>query len=584
MKNFSLALVLLGLQIFLQTQTAAWSQQVEPQSSPCAPMPKLKSPDVYLMIHPPLPESGPSRSAELSPEMRGSTRPLLVAQSSSDSAASAAPASDPVQLRLPNAKAAGGASQTPSPPTTSQSNFSATPFAPEGTLRRCLPAAFDPVFPSTEYIGVSGQVAIGVPDTDPIYPLEKAIYQACPNLKKARIKIYGWVNPGMDYSSSHHSNIPNSYAIVPRRLELDQAILRIERIPDTVQTEHSDWGFRYTSLYGIDYRWTTAQGWYPASQELLQHNYLYGYDPVECYGVYYTPKVAQGMVTKVGRFISPPDIEAQLAPDNYLWTHSQMFTVDCYTQTGILNSIKLNDNWTIQAGIQAGCDIAPWDKAAIPSGEFLVRWISKTNDDSIYGGIDSINNGKFRLSKELLAGQAQVNQMNSLGYNFNPDHVPAHDNLQQANVTWSHRFSRRVHMATEGYILWSKDALTGGTVDWGAPRPFNLLTGPGTFLHGNSVAWGLVNYTNFKCTNRDYITLRPIDYLGDTRGWRTGFPTTYSSWTIGWCHHFSDLLLIRPEIRYDRALSYHNGTVVTPYDNGTRRFQFTFGMDLIQRF
>jgi hypothetical protein len=37
--------------------------------------------------------------------------------------------------------------------------------------------------------------------------------------------------------------------------------------------------------------------------------------------------------------------------------------------------------------------------------------------------------------------------------------------------------------------------------------------------------------------------------------------------------------LIRPEIRYERAL-----TNSAPYDNGTKRYQFTFGFDLIQRF
>jgi len=55
------------------------------------------------------------------------------------------------------------------------------------------------------------------------------------------------------------------------------------------------------------------------------------------------------MVIKLRRYISPPDIEAQLAPDNYLYTHSLMFTFDCYTQTGIDAAIKLNDQWSIYA-------------------------------------------------------------------------------------------------------------------------------------------------------------------------------------------------------------------------------------------
>src|SRR6202008_1766194 len=110
--------------------------------------------------------------------------------------------------------------------------------------RRALPAPLDGVFPSTEYLGPTP--LIGVPDTDPVYPLTKALWKAAPALKDAKIKIYGWINPGISVSTSDHSNFPESYAIVPNRLELDQAVLRIERIPDTVQTDHFDWGFRFT--------------------------------------------------------------------------------------------------------------------------------------------------------------------------------------------------------------------------------------------------------------------------------------------------------------------------------------------------
>jgi len=444
------------------------------------------------------------------------------------------------------------------------------PFAPEGELRRGLPAPLDPVFPSTEWIGTAGQVQIGVPNLNPVFPLEKAIYHACPILKKARIEIYGWTNPGIDYSSSHHSNVPLSYSIVPRKLELDQQVIRVDRMPDTVQQERNDWGFRMSMVYGIDTRYTVAAGWYPASGQVLGQNRLYSWDPVECYGVYYVPKLLKrklfdGLVLKVGRYISPSDIEAQLAPDNYLWTHSLMFTVDNYTQTGMLASLKLNKQWMIQAGIHAGDDIAPWNKAAIPSAIACARWQSKTNNDSLYFTMNSINNGRYRLAKT--DGGAH-----------------GHDNLQQFNITWGHRFSRRVHTMTEAYFMYELDALTAGTTISGPPKPYFKNVGAGAYLPGFSPAFGVVNYTNFKITDKDYITFRPIDYLGDPRGLRTGFKTTYSSWTVGWCHRFSDLLCIRPEIRYERALNTRDGVAVTPYDNGLRRAQFTFGFDIIQRY
>ena len=68
--------------------------------------------------------------------------------------------------------------------------------------------------------------------------MTKALWDASPALKKTKIKVYGWLNPGGDASTSRNSNIPESYAIVPNKLEVDQAVLRVERVPDSVQTGH----------------------------------------------------------------------------------------------------------------------------------------------------------------------------------------------------------------------------------------------------------------------------------------------------------------------------------------------------------
>ena len=53
---------------------------------------------------------------------------------------------------------------------------------------------------------------------------------------------------------------PVSYDYTPNTVQLDQAVLYIERLPDTMQNDHFDWGFRVSGLYGVDYRYTTAYG------------------------------------------------------------------------------------------------------------------------------------------------------------------------------------------------------------------------------------------------------------------------------------------------------------------------------------
>jgi len=43
-----------------------------------------------------------------------------------------------------------------------------------------------------------------------------------------------WLKAGFTVSTSNSSQ-PLSYAIVPNKLEMDQAVLRFERVPDTAQ-------------------------------------------------------------------------------------------------------------------------------------------------------------------------------------------------------------------------------------------------------------------------------------------------------------------------------------------------------------
>jgi opacity protein-like surface antigen len=75
------------------------------------------------------------------------------------------------------------------------------------------------------------------------------------------LQIYGWVNWGGNISTNTvrpGGNAPAAYDFTPNTVQLDQAVLYFERLPDTVQTDHVDWGFRLSALYGENYRYTTA--------------------------------------------------------------------------------------------------------------------------------------------------------------------------------------------------------------------------------------------------------------------------------------------------------------------------------------
>jgi hypothetical protein len=74
------------------------------------------------------------------------------------------------------------------------------------------------------------------------FPLMGAIYSGSSGdaWKRSGVQIYGWINPGFDFGTSPRSALPLGYNFYPNRIELDQFVTYIERVPDTVQTEHID--------------------------------------------------------------------------------------------------------------------------------------------------------------------------------------------------------------------------------------------------------------------------------------------------------------------------------------------------------
>jgi hypothetical protein len=432
------------------------------------------------------------------------------------------------------------------------------PAAPVSTepKRRALPSPFDsPPFPGSEY---QGYPLIGVPADFTMWPLMKVIQGTAFNdfLVDNKIRMYGWVTVEGNLSTSRKSNTPESYWIRPNTFDMDQALLRFERSPDTVQTDHIDYGFRLTGDYGIDYRYFTAGGW--ASDQLLKHNQLYGWDPTEVYFDLYVPWVFQGMDVRIGRWIACPDIETQFSVDNYMGSHSILFTFDTYTQTGIMFTFKLSDLWTFQAVLHSGTDMAPWYPGALPTGAFGLRYVAPDNNDAFYTWLNAINNAKFRYFYQY--GQ-------QLG----------HDNFNYIVSTWEHRFNREFITKTEAYFMWQENAVVGGTPSAGPLESFGGGGGIGAFIPGWTYSFGVLNYTTIQLSKWDFITIRN-EWWKDTDGERSGFATTYTSNSIGLSHFITPEILFRPEIGY-----FHSWNVPA-FDNGTRRNELVLAFDFTVRF
>jgi hypothetical protein len=423
------------------------------------------------------------------------------------------------------------------------------PPAPDASPpQRRIPAApFDsPPFPSADW-QIGGTPIIGDPGNVTPWPLMEAIY-AGPNgeaWKNSRIQIYGWedfswnVSTSTNTSRSPNANFPLIYDLRPNRFEQNQFVLYVERVPDEFQTGHIDWGFRVSGVYGLDYRFMISRGLF--SDQLLKRNNYYGFDMPMVYIDIYIPRIFQGMNVRIGRIISEPDIEAQLAPNNLMSSHSLVYGFDNYTQTGIFTTTKINDQWTIQAGISNGTDVALWqsDPGNQPTGTVMIQWTAPNQNDSIYAGDNAFNNGEF-------------------GYN----------NLQQIVGTWTHKFNDQIYTATEGLYMYMNDAKTHPT------RAVPFQSGSFPVKPGYAPEWGILNYTMFRIAPSAFFTIRN-EFYDDIVGSRTGHATKYSEHSIGVAWWPDKIITLRPELRFDHSYD------TAAFNNGTRRNQFVASMDFI---
>jgi hypothetical protein len=415
------------------------------------------------------------------------------------------------------------------------------PAAPPVT-RRALDAPLDSSpFPSSDW-GYGGSPLIGVPDSN-VYPLMTAL-----KLQNSRTKIYGWIAPSFNYSTSGTNNFPVSYDVFPNSIVLNQAVIYVERLPDTVQKKHFDFGYHFTALYGNDYRFTTAKDYF--SQQLLQKNRRYGFDPVLEYADLYFP-VKEGLNIRVGRFLSVPGIEAQLAPNNYNMTHSLLYSIDPFTDTGIFATLKLSKQWLVQLGLSAGHDVALWSDDRKASGIACINYSTATNHDNFYACANGINDGKY-----------------------------AYNNLQHYDMTWYHRFNAKWHMATEAWYMYEREV---PNVAGNVANPTPIETGANGAmcaagqLRCTAPEYAIVNYINREISPKLAVGFRS-DLLNDKKGQRTGIAGKYTENTLYATKYIGSTVLLRPEIRFDHSWDRRG------YNVGTARNQFFVGADLIYKF
>jgi hypothetical protein len=271
----------------------------------------------------------------------------------------------------------------------------------------------------------------------------------------------------------------------------------------------------------------------------------------------------QGFNLRIGRFISVPDIEAQLAPNNYTYVHSLTYSWDNYTNTGIQGTLAVTKNWIVQLGLTVGSDTMPWnagaritnlmpgnplypgatmlkDPGAVPSVTAGVRWTSDDGRDDLNIVADAINGGQW-------------------GYN----------NLQWYGLTYYHKLNDYWHLAFESYNLHENNVPnlnnpTAAAIVAGGGTPFSPqfipFNAPNAALCANTIVLSctaetqtFLVYLNYSPNKLNNFSLR-AEWYDDMEGQRTAVATRYIDIAASWQHWLSPQVELRPEIAYYRSL------------------------------
>ena len=389
-------------------------------------------------------------------------------------------------------------------------------------------------------------------------------------------QLYGWVDVGANISSSTTKpggNSPAAYLYTPNTIQLDQFVLYLDRFPDTVQKDHIDWGMRLSAIYGENYRYTTAYGL--ASYQYLQDNKTNGYDFPMLYGEVFIPQVMEGLMIRAGRYISLPDIEAQLAPNNYMYSHSMTYTYDNYTNTGIQTTLAVDKQWMLQFGVGNGTE-ASWqhlrarianpnpnllypgtsfkqDPGSMPTYTFCFRWDSVDGNDDVNACANDINTGQWGYNNMQWYGFTAYHKWNDkwhISYEFYHESQRNVPNLNNAYVQ-----NLNSLYGTDGGTPFS--AAASGIR---ANAPSEAQCSSPTVLTCTAGSYGTTFYLNYSPDALNNFSFRP-EFYWDPQGQRTGSAARYGNLAAGWQHWWSPQVEARPEIAY-----YHSFN--TPAFNG----------------
>ncbi len=406
--------------------------------------------------------------------------------------------------------------------------------------------------------GITNQAASPPTITNPTAPAGAATLPVAPSGWASTIKLGFQGEAGVvgnTLSPNSGRNFGMLFTDQANRPVLNQLLATVSRDIDP-KSKDVDVGFKFQAMYGSDARIVHTLGVF--DQLIHDRNQL---DIVEANVSVHLPYLfAGGFDVKAGIYPTPLGVEVIDPKGNAFYTHSYIFNYGLpYKHIGALATAHVSDLVDLYLGVDTG-----------------------VNTGIAYGAGDNNNRpgGIAGIGLNFLDGRLTVLALSHMGPENSKRVAPfANEAMRYLNDV------AVVYKATEKLTLTAE---------------LNYIRDAGYHAEG----YGVATYVSYALTdsvtlngraeafrdNNNFFVSNPVgyrDYVASERGTFANLitaarPTTYGEFTAGLTYKIPGLpeqlttALLRPEIRYDRALNDS-----TPFGDGTRRGRFTFSGDLV---
>jgi hypothetical protein len=377
------------------------------------------------------------------------------------------------------------------------------------------------------------------------------------------IKFSGHIEAGVMVNPDDPSNDVNFGHVFTGRsnqFTLNQIALTAERDPDP-KSKTVDFGFKLQGMYGSDSQITHLIGL--GDHSSTSRN---AFDLVEANILAHLPVLTPGGIdVKVGIFSTPIGQEVIDPTGDFFYSKSYIFNFGIpLKHTGILTTTHVNSLLDIYLGYTTGVNTFLGSDGGYNDGQF-----------HFLGGFG------LNFSKVTILALTHIGPENPAG--SLPPPINIHDQYRYLNdilVTW--KINDKLTSVTEfNYIKDDGFNAAGGGVAEYLTYPLSSVVTGGLRVEVWRDAQGFF-VAGFP-HNLDFINLE----MGLPNSAYGAGPVTYGAITLGLnikpkkMPKQIDGLMLRPEIRYDRALSSGEPFGAIP---GTSKNQFTFGIDLVVPF